>query len=127
MASNLGQRGLYREATTHRTVQRLLLAHMDTKKLTQIENNIKLLLEEHPSLRALDKRREMIWLYWKTYDGLVFGVTKEMWIYGRVTWPDYLTRSLRKVMSKIKEVDNPERYKEGKLFSENYANKTKNG
>ncbi len=93
---------------------------MDTKKLIKIEQNIKDLLIEHPRLQKLENRRELVWEYWKRFDGLSFGVTKENWLY-RITWPDYITRSLRKVMSKVKEVDNPQRYLEGELFKKKYA------
>jgi len=86
-------------------------------KLNQIEQNLKDLLEEQPKLKKMENRRLLIWEYWKQYDGIVWGISKENWLF-RLTYPDYITRALRKVMSKCKEVDNPERYNDERAFLE---------
>ena len=96
------------------------------QKLSQIEQNLKILLEEKPQLKDIKKKsRELLWEYWKKFDNLIFGITKEMWLSGRITWPDYITRSRRRLMAKIKEVDNPQRYKEGDKFRKTLSNKEK--
>ena len=88
-------------------------------KLSRIEENIKILLKEQPKLRNSKYKRELFWEYWKRFDGLSFGISKEMWLY-RITNPEYLGRALRKVMVKVKEIDNPERYKEEEDFLKTY-------
>ena len=88
-------------------------------KLSKIENNLKLILEVEPRLRNSEMKKELFWEYWKRFDGLCGGITKEMWLY-RITNPEYLGRALRKVMVKVKEVDNPQRYEEEKDFLKTY-------
>jgi hypothetical protein len=92
------------------------------QKLSQIEANLKVLLEEQPRLRKSENKRELFWGYWKRFDGISFGISKEMWLY-RLTNPEYLGRALRRVMAKVKEVDNPARYQEEKDFLKTYPSK----
>jgi hypothetical protein len=88
-------------------------------KLNKIEKNLKILLEEQPKLRKSENKRELFWAYWKRFDGLAGGISHELWLY-RLTNPEYLGRALRKVMVKVKEVDNPARYQEEKDFLKKY-------
>ena len=73
-------------------------------KFGKVEKNLQELLTKRPELNKLEKRREMIWEYWRTYDGLTWGLSKEMWMF-RATWPDYITRALRKLLVKDKKLD----------------------
>ncbi len=90
------------------------------EKLSKVESQLAELLEEKPALIKLEKQREAVWQYWKKFDGLVWGISKEMWIFGRVTNPDYISRALRKLRVKKKEYDDPQRYTKEKEFLNNY-------
>jgi len=74
------------------------------EQLKTIEEKVRKLLQEKPKLRY--NRRELEWEYWKKYDGLVFGITKEMWFnqgkQGGLTKYSALDRAIRKVFQ-----DNP--------------------
>ena len=74
------------------------------KEFGKVEKNLQELLTKRPELNKLEKRREMIWEYWRVYDGLTWGLSKEMWMF-RATWPDYITRALRKLLVKDKKLD----------------------
>jgi len=90
--------------------------------LSKIERNIKCLLEEKPELRSVKKRKELIWEYWKRYDGLSQVVTKEMWLY-RLTGVENITRSARKVQAKFKKLDDQDRYLRARDMGEYYKSK----
>jgi len=85
------------------------------KKLSEIEENLKLLLEEQPRLRKVENKRELWWEYFKRFDGLTFGITKEMFLY-RLTNIEYLGRALRKLQAKVKKVDDLSRYEKENKF-----------
>jgi len=69
------------------------------QQLKTIEEKVYKLLCEKPKLRY--NRRELEWEYWKKYDGLIFGITKEMWLKqgkeGGLTKYSALDRAIRKV------------------------------
>lgn len=60
---------------------------------------MKKLLQRNPKLAY--NRRALEWEYWKTYDNLKFGITREMWFNqgkeGELTKYSALDRAIRKV------------------------------
>ena len=95
-------------------------------KFGKMEKNLEELLLEQPKLAKLENRKLLIWEYWKKFDNLTFGISKEGWLF-KYTWPDYITRSLRKLLNKKKalDIEPEEREKAKDEFRETLSSKEK--
>jgi len=101
---------------------------METKQLRTIEQNVYELLLKKPKLRY--NRRELEWEYWKAYDNLKFGITKEMWLSqgqpGQLTKYTALDRAIRKVFQdypNLRPQNDIKRYEEAETFKQAYGKK----
>lgn len=97
------------------------------EKLEKIQENVKKLLEKYPELRKLKNRKEAIWMYYKEYEGLKFGITKEMWLY-HLTNPETISRCIRAILEKNPEFrsekeEEIKRYNQAEIFREYFSNR----
>jgi len=76
---------------------------MAEEELTKIIDKLERLLQKNPKLKNPYLRRELEWTYWKTYDNLTFGITKDMWLnMGKgLTKYSSLDRAIRIVVNKL--------------------------
>lgn len=101
-----------------------------SEKLNKVLKNVEQLLRENPQLRSLKKRKEFIWEYYKKYENLKFGITKELWLY-HLTNPETISRAVRKCQKenpdlKASEEDEKEKRKQSKIFSNFYKKAEEN-
>ena len=90
---------------------------LNAENLQSIKENLNDLFIERPKLRNETKKYEICWEYWKKYDGLLWGLTKEMWInQGKgITKYTALERVLRDIFKGKNDL------KQGEIFRETYA------
>jgi hypothetical protein len=78
---------------------------MPEEEIKNIVEKIERLLLRYPKLKNPYLRRYLEWEYWKTYDNLTFGITKEMWLNmgkpGGLTKYSSLDRAIRIVINKL--------------------------
>ena len=97
---------------------------MEKEKLQKIQENTKQLLIKYPPLRKLKNRAEAIWVYYKEFENLKWGITKEMWLY-QLTNPETISRAIRKCQElnpnlRASEEDEIEKQNQSQQFAEFY-------
>ncbi len=98
------------------------------EKLIKIQENVENLLREKPLLRSLKTRREFIWEYYKKYEGLVFGISKELFLY-RLSSMETISRAIRKCQEenpnlRASEEDEIWRHEEARSFAKFHKKNT---
>jgi len=81
--------------------------------LQKIQENVKKLLQKYPQFASLKHRKELIWIYYKEFEGLKFGITKEMWFY-RLTNSETISRAIRKCQEENPELRASEEEEKGR-------------
>jgi len=78
---------------------------MAEEELTKIVEKVERLLQKNPKLKNPYLRRELEWTFWRTYDNLTFGITKDIWLnMGKekgLTKYSSLDRAIRIVINKL--------------------------
>lgn len=68
---------------------------MEINSLEKINENVRELLKEKPELAKIENRKLAIWIYWCRFEGISFGITKNIWL--RLSNPETLSRAIRNV------------------------------
>lgn len=97
---------------------------VEKEQLQKIQDNTKELLKKYPEMRKLKNRKEAIWIYYKEYENLKFGITKTMWLY-QLTNPETISRAIRKCQElnpnlRASEEDEIEKQNQSQQFAEFY-------
>ena len=78
---------------------------MAEEELTKIVKKVEILLLKNPKLKNPYLCRNLEWTYWRTYDNLTFGITKDMWLnMGKekgLTKYSTLDRAIRVVINRL--------------------------
>ena len=76
---------------------------MPEEEIKKIVEKVEILLQKNPKLKNPYLRRELEWAFWRTYDNLTFGITKDMWLnMGKgLTKYSSLDRAIRIVVNKL--------------------------
>ena len=86
--------------------------------LGAIEANCEKLLRKYPNLAK--NRKLAIWYYWKKFEGIAVGITKQKWL--TLTSAETISRAIRRTQEKFPELRGETKEHELK-FHNYYANK----
>jgi len=74
-------------------------------EIQTIVKKLERFLQKNPKLKNPYLRRQLEWEYWKEFDNLKFGITREMWLNmgkeGGLTKYSSLDRAIRIVINKL--------------------------
>ena len=78
---------------------------MPEEEIKNIVEKLERLLRRNPKLKNPFLRRNLEWQFWREYDNLIYGITREMWLNmgkeGGLTKYSSLDRAIRIVINKI--------------------------
>jgi len=78
---------------------------MPEEEIKKIVEKVERLLQKNPKLKNPYLRRNLEWTFWRTYDNLIFGITREMWLNmgkeGGLTKYSSLDRAIRIVINTL--------------------------